>query len=57
MNNKLLTPKDISKILNIGYRNVLDMIQKGQIQAIKIGNLYRVSEINLQKFINDNILK
>ena len=52
----LCTPHDIAKRLRIGYRNVLELIGSKRIRAIKIGNLYRVTEYEVQKFINQHII-
>lgn len=54
---KLYTPKEIADILKFNYRKVLDMIHLGEIDAFKIGKDYRISENQLQMFLNDRVYK
>ena len=51
---KLLTPSEVSDILKINYRKVLDMILLGDISAIKIGRQYRIDKSNLLEYLNNN---
>ncbi len=56
-NSNLLTPDEVSKVLKVGYRTVLDLINTGVIQAIKIGRQYRIPESSLEKYIHDSVIK
>ena len=49
---KMLTPKDVAKILKIGYEAALAFIKYSGIDYHKIGNQYRVSAEKLQAFLN-----
>ena len=47
---ELLTPSEVSDILKINYRKVLDMILFGDISAIKIGRQYRIDKCDLLEY-------
>ena len=51
---ELLTPSEVSDILKINYRKVLDMILLGDISAIKIGRQYRIDKSDLLEYLNNN---
>jgi excisionase family DNA binding protein len=51
---KLLTPSEVSDILKINYRKVLDMILLGDISAIKIGRQYRIEKCDLLDYLKNN---
>jgi len=48
---KILTPKEVSEILQIGYRSVLNLIRDNKIKSFKINNKYRVTELDLENYI------
>ena len=50
---KLLKPKEAAFILNVNYRKVLDLIASGEIQAYKLGNKYRISEISILNYLEN----
>ena len=56
LNNKKVyyTPKELSKILKVSYRTILDLIHMGKLSAIRVGKLYLISECNLLKYENEN---
>lgn len=49
---KMLTAKDIAKIMKISYHKSLEFIRYSGIDYIKIGSHYRVSEDKFISFIN-----
>mgnify|MGYP001496860693 CR=1 FL=1 len=51
---ELLTPSEVSDILKINYRKVLDMILLGDISAVKIGRQYRIDKYDLLEYLNNN---
>lgn len=55
--SELLTPDEVSKILKVGYRTVLDMINTGLLEAIKIGRQYRIPQNSLNSYIKSSIIK
>ena len=48
------TAMEVSKLLKIHYRRVLDEIALGRLSAFKIGKQYRVLESSLGAYILDN---
>lgn len=49
---EMLTPKEVAKILKIGYEAALSFIKYSGIDYHKIGNQYRVSAEKLWVFLN-----
>jgi len=48
---QLFKPSDVADILRISRSQVYSLISIGSLQAIRIGRSVRVSNINLQEFI------
>lgn len=57
VDKQLLTPKQVAEKLNINYRKVLDMIVMGEIDAYKIGGVYRITEGALFDFLEKHKFK
>ena len=53
----LLTPKDVSKILQLRYNKILELIKLGQLKAIRIDKSFRITEYDLHDFIEKNRYK
>lgn len=53
MENKerLLSPEDVAKQLNIATATVREYLREGRIKGIKVGKLWRVRESDLQRHI------
>lgn len=49
---EMLTPREVAKILKIGYEAALAFIKHSGIDYHRIGNQYRVSEEKLRAFLN-----
>lgn len=49
---KLLTPAEIAKELRISLRTVYRMIDSGQLEAIRIGDQYRIKAESLDRLLN-----
>lgn len=49
--SKLLSIKEVQDRLNISDESVYRLIRSGELKAIRIGNLWRVSEEALQGFL------
>ncbi len=47
MKTKLLTIKDVARILNIGERTVYNMVNDGRLPANKIGKMWRFNESDI----------
>ena len=53
MIEKLLTIKEVSKILRVSERSVLRYIESGRLKASRIGQ-WRIKEKDLEKFLKEN---
>lgn len=49
---KLLIIKEVQDRLNVSDETVYRLIRSNELKAIRIGNLWRVSEEALQEFLN-----
>ena len=49
--DKLMTLQEVSEILNVHYRTVLNWINEGKLEAVKTGRLWRVSQEQLNTFL------
>jgi excisionase family DNA binding protein len=54
MSENLLTIKEVAEILKVSVATVYEYIHKGLIDAIKFSRDYRISETDLEKFINEH---
>lgn len=48
---KLLTPQEVSKILQLNLLTIYDYIHTQKLQAIKFGRKYRIDQDTLDEFI------
>ena len=48
------TAMEVSKLLKIGYRMILDEITLGRLSAFKVGKQYRILESSISRYIQDN---
>lgn len=49
---KILSVEDVANVLKIKYATAAKLIREGKIKAVKAGREYRITETNLQKFVN-----
>jgi len=49
--DQLYTTEQVAKLLQIHPLTVLKYINSGKLKAVKLGRVYRVTESNLQKFL------
>lgn len=52
---EMLSAKEVSEILKIGYVKTLDLMKYGKIPSIKLGNTYRTSREALTDWINQSL--
>lgn len=45
------TPKEISKMFNIHYQKVLELIHLGKLESYKIDGLYKISSYALNQYL------
>ena len=50
------TAMEVSKLLKINYRKLLDEITLKRLSAFKVGKQYRVLESSISRYIQDNML-
>lgn len=48
------TPQQVAEKLQLNIRTVYKWIREGKLKAIKVGDLWRISESELERFINEN---
>ena len=53
--DRLYTTEQVAKLLQIHPLTVLKYINSGKLRAVKLGRVYRVTEGNLQKFLEDEM--
>ena len=49
--------KELSSILKMNYRTILDLIATGELQAYRIGRVFRISTIQLNDFLKSKEIK
>lgn len=47
----LLTTQEVASILKVTVRTVYSLLESGELQGVKVGRVWRVSEDDLQAFI------
>ncbi|MBU1445769.1 helix-turn-helix domain-containing protein [Patescibacteria group bacterium] len=53
MRSRLLTTEQVSQILQIHPFTVLKYIKSGKLKAIKLGRVWRISENDVDEFLED----
>lgn len=51
---KIYTVKEVSEILKVHFQTILGYIKDGKLKAMKIGKGYRISQKDLDKFLEDS---
>jgi len=54
---KLLTIEEVEKILQLNYQTAIGYIKSGKLKAVKLEKGYRITEEDLNKFIEENKTK
>ena len=52
MISRLYTTAEVAKILQVTQRTIYEYIYSGKLKAVKIGQYWRITEENLNAFIN-----
>lgn len=55
--DNLLTPEEVAEKLKISVYTVKNYLRKGTIKGIKVGDLWRVREEDLEEFIAQKLQK
>lgn len=53
MDDEVLRPEDVQRILRIGRSKVYEMIARGELPVIRIGRVVRVPRRELERWIED----
>lgn len=51
MTQRLLTPEQVAKSLQVHHLTVLKFIKTKKLKSIKLGRIYRIREEDLEKFL------
>lgn len=51
MAEKFMTPREVAEILQINEQTVRRYLREGKLKGLKIGHTWRISEKQLQEFI------
>ncbi len=57
INNSLLTPEQVSEILQIHVLTVYSYIRQGKLGAVRLGRSYRISPEDLDRLLESNRVK
>ena len=49
---KLYTPKEAAQLLKVTRRSIYTYLKSGKLEAVKIGNGWRISQEALEKFLS-----
>lgn len=56
MQDKLYTPEQVAKELQVHHLTVLKLIKQKRLRSIKLGRVYRIRESDFEKFLEENSL-
>jgi excisionase family DNA binding protein len=48
---KFHTVEEVAKLLRVSSRTVYRLIERGELKALKVGDLYRIEDQNLQTYL------
>jgi excisionase family DNA binding protein len=50
------TPLEVATMLRVTRTTIYEHIKSGQLKAIRIGNLYRITKAHLEEYIQQNVV-
>lgn len=53
VSNKLLTPQEAARELNITAQSIRNYIKQGKLKAYKLERVYRIPEKEIEQFLQD----
>lgn len=56
-NNEFLTVEQVARVLQVHWQTILNYIKSRKLVALKLGKGYRISRIELERFIKNNQVK
>ena len=57
VDKKYYTVQDVADLLKLHWQSVLTYIKNGELEAVKLGKGYRISQTALEKFIATHTTK
>jgi len=48
---RFYTPKEIAELFRISTQTVYNLINKGELKAVKFGNTYRIAGTSLKEYV------
>ncbi|NUU99294.1 hypothetical protein XO12_03805 [Marinitoga sp. 1154] len=54
---KVYTPAEVAKILKVNSDTVRRYIRTGKIRASRVGKTYRITQKNIEEFLNSTLVK
>ncbi|MBI5582880.1 MAG: helix-turn-helix domain-containing protein [Deltaproteobacteria bacterium] len=51
---KLMTPEEAARLLAVSPRTVKDWLRRGDLKGVKAGNLWRIRESDLERFLGED---
>jgi excisionase family DNA binding protein len=55
--NQYYTVEQVASLLQVHWQSILNYIKRGDLEAIKIGRGYRISQEALEAFLNERSTK
>jgi excisionase family DNA binding protein len=53
----IYTTEEISKILKVHFKTILNLIKRGDLTGRKVGNQWRFTQTDIDNFLNKNKVK
>lgn len=53
-NNSFNTVEQVAELLQVHWQTVLNYIKSGKLKALRLGKGYRITKVDLDKFIKSN---
>lgn len=54
LNNQTYTPDELAKLFKISKHTVYELIKRGELNAFKVGNMMRVDQSEVERFMNQD---
>ena len=54
---KFIKPREVAQLLQLNTLTIYEYIRQGKLRAAKFGRNYRIEEKDVEKFVNEHIVK
>lgn len=51
MDTKFYTPREVADMLRLGVNTIYEYIRMGKLPAARFGNRYRITEADIERFV------